>query len=150
MQTLATQTTPAARRSAARGQIPHSVRTLAERSSPTEIRVDVQKLLSQGQNELAQALGDAALSLYPENEEIIGICALLGMSRGDWEEAVELLRQLQGIQKEASPATTYWLLARCLRCTGQETEAVATLEAGLFAHPTSTELQTELSILLKR
>ena len=35
-------------------QIPPSVKTLAERSTPTEIRLDIQKLLQQEQLELAR------------------------------------------------------------------------------------------------
>lgn len=130
-------------------RIPPSVQTLAERSTPTEIRLDIQKLLQQDQLELAQALGDAGLALHPKSEETIGICALLAMSRNDWTEALDLLRDLQAVQAERTPATTYWLLARCHRCMGDDAAAVDALETGLMRFPTSTELQAELTLMIK-
>ena len=131
------------------GQIPASVRTLAERSTPIEIRLDIQKLLAQEQLELAQALGDAGLSLHPDSEDMLGICALLAMSRSDWEEALVLLGQLQKAQGDEAPATTYWLQARCHRCMGDASEAVAALESGLMRYPASAELQAELTLMIK-
>jgi hypothetical protein len=130
-------------------QIPPSVKTLAERSTPTEIRLDIQKLLQQEQLELAQALGDAGLSLHPKSEDMLGICALLAMSRGDWQESLELLTELQGVQGDNTPATTYWLMARCLRCMGDDDGAASALETGLFRYPNSPELQAELTLMVK-
>ncbi len=130
-------------------QIPPSVKTLAERSTPTEIRLDIQKLLQQEQLELAQALGDAGLSLYPQSEDMLGIGALLAMSRSDWQESLELLTELQLVQGEQAPATTYWLIARCLRCMGDDDSAASALESGLFRYPNSPELQAELTLMVK-
>ena len=130
-------------------RIPPSVQTLAERSTPAEIRMDIQKLLQQDQMELAQALGDAGLALHPKSEDTVGICALLAMSRNDWSEALDLLNELQTLQGDLTPPTTYWLLARCHRCTGDDAAAVDALETGLMRFPTSTELQAELTLMLK-
>ncbi|MEY2593668.1 MAG: hypothetical protein RI972_1357 [Pseudomonadota bacterium] len=131
-------------------QIPPSVRTLAERSTPAEIRLDVQKLIQQEQMELAQALGDAGLSLHPKSEDMLAICALLAMSRGDWAESMGLLTELQAVQGNAAPASTYWLLARCCRCMGDDSEAASHLESGLFRYPNSPELQAELTLMVKQ
>jgi len=130
-------------------RIPHSVQTLAERSTPTEIRLDIQKLLQQDQLELAQALGDAGLALHPKSEETVGICALLAMSRNDWIEAHDLLKELQVLQGDMTPPTTYWLMARCLRCMGDDDAAASALESGLFRYPNSAELQAELTLMVK-
>ncbi len=138
-----------ARSASRRMAIPNSVQTLAERSTPVEIRLDIQKLLAQEQLDLAQALGDAGLSLHPNSEDMVAICALLAMARADWTEAEELLLQLQGIQGHAAPATTWWLLARCQRCMGDLDRSIQTLESGLYLYPQSTELQTELSLAIK-
>lgn len=129
--------------------IPPSVKTLAERSTPSEIRMDIQKLLQQEQLELAQALGDAGLSLHPKSEDMLGICALLAMSRSDWEESLELLCELQAVQGDQTPATTYWLMARCLRCMGDDDGAASALESGLYRYPNSPELQAELTLMIK-
>ena len=130
-------------------RIPPSVQTLAERSTPTEIRLDIQKLLQQDQLELAQALADAGLALHPKSEETVGICALLAMARNEWAEGLDLLKELQAIQGDMTPATTYWLLARCHRCMGDDASAVDALETGLMRFPTSSELQTELTLMIK-
>lgn len=146
---MSTQTLHQAPQASRRMPIPASVQTLAERSTPLEIRLDIQKLMAQDQMELAQALGDAGIALHPRSEDMVAICALLAMSRSDWAEATDLLAQLQEIQGEATPATTYWLLARCHRCQGDLTRCMQVLEAGMFRHPQSNELQSELSLLLK-
>ncbi len=130
-------------------QIPPSVKTLAERSTPAEIRLDIQKLLQQEQLELAQALGDAGLSLHPKSEDMLGIGALLAMSRSDWEEALDLLTDLQSVQGDQTPVTTFWLMARCLRCMGDDDGAASALESGLFRYPNSPELQAELTLMIK-
>lgn len=142
------QTTAAGRHARAM-QIPPSVKTLAERSTPAEIRLDIQKLLQQEQLELAQALGDAGLSLHPGSEDMLGICALLAMSRSDWEESLELLVALQAVQGEHAPATTYWLMARCRRCMGDDDGAASALEDGLCRYPASPELQAELTMMIR-
>lgn len=139
----------AAGRHARAQQIPPSVKTLAERSTPAEIRLDIQKLLQQEQLELAQALGDAGLSLHPNSEDMLGICALLAMSRSDWEESLALLTDLQAAQGEQAPATTYWLKARCLRCMGDDDGAALALEEGLYRYPNSPELQAELTMMVR-
>lgn len=141
--------TPTTGRSHRALQIPPSVKTLAERSTPAEIRLDIQKLLQQEQLELAQALGDAGLSLHPKSEDMLGICALLAMSRSDWEEAHQLLSELQQVQGEQTPPTTFWLMARCQRCMGDDEGAVSTLETGLMHFPASAELQAELTLMIK-
>jgi uncharacterized protein HemY len=125
------------------------VRILAERSTPAEIRLDIQKLIQQEQLELAQALGDAGLSLHPKSEDMLAICALLAMSRGDWSESMTLLNELQAVQGDEAPASTYWLLARCLRCIGDHEGAGTMLENGLLRYPNSPELQAELTILVR-
>lgn len=141
--------TQQARTANRRMAIPNSVQTLAERSTPIEIRLDIQKLLAQDQMDLAQALGDAGLSLHPASEDMVAICALLAMARADWVEAEELLTQLQEIQGTSAPATTWWLLARCQRCMGDLDRSIRTLESGMYRYPQSTELQTELSLAIK-
>jgi hypothetical protein len=50
------------------GQIAASVRTLSERSTPTEIRLDIQKLLALEQLELPHALGDVTDRCNPASD----------------------------------------------------------------------------------
>jgi hypothetical protein len=41
--------------------------------SPMEIREAIQSLVIEGKDSLANALGDAGLSLYPDSEDILAI-----------------------------------------------------------------------------
>jgi len=56
--------------------------------SPTDFRHGIQWLLSENQDDLAQALADAGLSLHPHNQEVLAMAGLLAMTREDWPLAV--------------------------------------------------------------
>jgi len=47
----------------------------ATRFSPSDFREGIQWLMSQQEEDLAQALGEAGLALYPESEDILAISA---------------------------------------------------------------------------
>ena len=47
--------------------------------SPTEIREAIQQLVANDNNDLAYALGDAGISLYPNNEDMLAINGLLAI-----------------------------------------------------------------------
>jgi len=69
-----------------------------KRFSPAEIRESIQTLVATEQLELASALGDAGLSLYPHSEDMLAISSLLAMTNQDWQLAVELLEELTHVQ----------------------------------------------------
>ena len=66
--------------------------------SPMEIREAIQTLVTEGKDALANALGDAGLSLYPDSEDILAITGLLALMRQDWAYAVDLMEQLHQLQ----------------------------------------------------
>jgi hypothetical protein len=70
------------------------------RFTPVDFRMGIQWLVAQDKPDLAQALAEAGLSLFPESEDILAISGLLSMSRQDWCLAVELLQDLIAVQKE--------------------------------------------------
>ena len=72
-----------------------------------------------------------------------------GAAAALFEEACDLLIDLQKMQGDSAPATTYWLLARCQRCMGDDNAAASILEEGLFRYPNSPELQAELTLMIK-
>jgi len=115
--------------------------------SPTDFRQGIQWLLSQNQDDLAQALAEAGLSLHPHNQEVLAMAGLLAMTREDWPLAVELLEDLYEVQGEQTQPMTYQMLARAHFCNLQRAEAVQVLTAALQAWPDDAMLREELSCL---
>ena len=54
-----------------------------KRFSAPEIREAIQSLVATEQLDLANALGDAGMSLYPHSEDILAITSLLAMMNQD-------------------------------------------------------------------
>lgn len=111
--------------------------------SPEEIRETISKLVAEQRLDLANALGQAGLALFPQSEEILAITGLLAMLREDWEEAVSLLNDLLVSQGELAPVTTHLMFIRALRCA---LEPAAALSAVMLAHehyPNHPELERE-------
>ena len=90
--------------------------TSIKRFTPAEIRETIQSLVATEQMELANALGDAGLSLYPHSEDMLAICSLLAMTNQDWPLSVELLEELIQVQGDNTPPFTYVMFVRALRC----------------------------------
>ena len=56
----------------------------ASRFTPVDFRLGVQWLVTQNNIDLAQALAEAGLALYPKSDDILAIGGLLAMTREDW------------------------------------------------------------------
>ena len=78
------------------------------RFTPEDFRLGVQWLVAQNEHNLAQALAEAGLSLYPGSEDILAISSLLAMTREDWPLAIELLEDLIEVQKEQVQLIKCW------------------------------------------
>ena len=113
------------------------------RFSPAEIRETIQQLVATEQLNLANALGDAGLSLYPHSEDILAITSLLAMTNQDWSLAVELLDELIQIQGDTTTAFTFVMMVRVLRCNLEPHRALAVVKHGLALHPEQAELLKE-------
>jgi hypothetical protein len=114
-----------------------------KRFTPTEIRESIQTLVATDQTELANALGDAGLSLYPNSEDMLAINGLLAIMREDWSMGVELLTELKELQGENTQAFTYLMLVRALRCNLDPAQALMVVREGLEFYPEQTELIAE-------
>ncbi len=114
-----------------------------KRFSPAEIRETIQSLVATEQLELANALGDAGMSLHPDSEDILAITSLLAMMNQDWPLAVELNDELMQIQGATTPPFTYVMLVRALRCNLDPIRALAVARQGLALYPDQLELQAE-------
>jgi len=118
------------------------------RFSPVEIREAIADLVTQGKMELANALGDAGISLYPESEDILAMCALLAESRQDWTAAEEMLAQLILKQDGNTPVATWQHYIRVLRCLCELQSAMQITEHALHFHPENPVLMAELQTLM--
>jgi len=114
-----------------------------QRFSPAEIREAIQSLVATEQLELANALGDAGMSLHPHSEDILAITSLLAMMNQDWPLAVELLDDLMVVQGEHTPPFTYVMMVRALRCNLEPARALEVATQGLSLYPQQLELLAE-------
>jgi hypothetical protein len=118
------------------------------RFTPEDFRHGVQWLVAQNQQDLAQALAEAGLSLYPNSEDILAISSLLAMTREDWPLAVELLEDLIDVQKDQTQPMTYQMLARSLACNLDLAQAHAVLDHALSIWPEDQVLLEEKGTLI--
>lgn len=116
---------------------------LVKRFSPAEIREAIQMLVASEQTDLALALGDAGLSIYPHSEDILAICGLLCVMNQDWPTAVELLQELVELQAANVQPFTYVMLVRALRCNLDPAAALRMADEGLQRYPDQLELAAE-------
>lgn len=113
------------------------------RFSPAEIREAIQSLVATEQLDLANALGDAGLSLHPNSEDILAITSLLAMMNQDWQLAVELMDDLFEVQGGNVQPFTYVMLVRALRCNLDPERALQVARQGLEIYPDQLELVAE-------
>lgn len=113
------------------------------RFSPEEIREAIQSLVAAEQMDLANALADAGLSLYPNSEDVLAIAGLVCMMNQDWPMAVELMDDLMAIQGNRTPAFTFVMMVRALRCNLDPARAIEVLNRGLELYPEQIELVAE-------
>jgi hypothetical protein len=113
------------------------------RFTPVDFRLGIQWLVAQDQPDLAQALAEAGLALYPLSEDILAISGLLAITREDWPLAVEILQDLVSVQNGRVQPMTYQMLARALACNLDVAEAHQVLEAALQKWPNDATLIQE-------
>ena len=117
--------------------------SVIKRFSPGEIRETIQQLVATEQFDLANALGDAGLSIYPHSEDILAITGLLAMMNQDWPLAVELIDELMQIQGDQTPAFTFVMMVRALRGNLEPERALQLARRGLHLYPQQVELLAE-------
>ncbi len=118
------------------------------RFTPVDFRLGIQYLVAQDQPDLAQALAEAGLALYPLSEDILAISGLLAITREDWPLAVELLQDLVSIQNNRVQPMTYQMLARALACNLDVSEAHQVLETALQKWPNDATLIQERNAMV--
>jgi hypothetical protein len=114
-----------------------------KRFSPAEIRETIQSLVATEQMALAGALGDAGMSIYPHNEDMLAINSLLAMVNQSWQEAVELMDELMATQGDKTPPFTFVMMVRALRCNLEPARALEIVRKGMSLYPGQLELMAE-------
>ena len=117
------------------------------RFSPSDFRLGIQWLVSEDQNDMAQALAEAGLALFPLSEDILAISGLLAITRQDWPLAIELLQDLVTLQKDKVQPMTCQMLARALACNLDIAEAHQVLDQAMKLWPNNPELEQEKSAM---
>ena len=120
---------------------------IVSKYSPTEIRQTISALVSENRMDLAYALSQSGLALYPDSEDVLAISGLLAMLKEDWVESAAILNHLLELQGERAPVTTHIMFVRALRCA---LEPAAALSAVMLAHeqyPNHPELEKEFLAL---
>ena len=117
------------------------------RFTPADFRVGIQWLVSEEQNDMAQALAEAGLALFPLSEDILAISGLLAITRQDWPLAIELLQDLVTLQKDKVQPMTCQMLARALACNLDIAEAHQVLDQAMKLWPNNPELEQEKSAI---
>jgi hypothetical protein len=111
--------------------------------TPADFRMAIAEQVRVDNMLLANALGDAGLSLYPDSEDVLSIVALLSEIRQEWDLAEQLLKHLVEVQNESSPPATWQHLVRVLRCNGKPLDAWMVLGKSLQLHPDDASLLKE-------
>jgi hypothetical protein len=120
---------------------------IVSKYSPTEIRQTISALVSENKLDLAYALSQSGLALYPDSEDVLAIAGLLAMLKEDWVESAAILNHLIETQGDRVPVTTHIMFVRALRCA---LEPAAALSAVMLAHeqyPNHPELEKEFVAL---
>jgi len=117
------------------------------RFTPSDFRLGIQWLVSEDQNDMAQALAEAGLALFPLSEDVLAISGLLAITRQDWPLAIELLQDLVTLQKDNVQPMTCQMLARALACNLDIAEAHQVLDQAMKLWPNNPELEQEKSAM---
>ena len=87
------------------------------------------------------------MSLFPESEDLLAICALLAELRQDWDTAAYLLEKLVAMQDPISPPATWQHYIRALRCNCEPLKASEVCQKALLAYPGHKILLAEVQSL---
>ena len=118
-----------------------------QRFSPAEIRVAMADLVAADQLLLADALGVAAMTFYPNADDVLASCALLAEVRQDWAEADRLLGQLIAGQGMSATVTSWRHWVRVIQCQRETERALIVAQLAVCEHPADADLRDELDHL---
>ncbi len=116
--------------------------------SAAEIRQAIAELVTYQHLDMAHALCEAGLALYPESEDILSISALLAELKQDWQTAQQHLEKLLELQGPHSQAVAWRHLIRVVRCQLDPQQALHLAQKATQLHPQDPDLKREWQDLL--
>jgi len=122
---------------------------MIRRFDPAMIRVTIQELLANKEHhELAHALGDAGIALYPNDEDMLTVNGYLAVLRQDWTQVIEHLQPLLKLRADRTPASTFHTLCIALQKRMDFEAALNIANEGLIHHPEDSGLVDIQRVLL--
>ena len=119
------------------------------RFEPVVIRITIQELLANPEHhELAHALGDAGIALYPNDEDMLTVNGFLAVLRQDWAQVIEHLQPLLKLRANRTDAATFHTLCIALQKRMDFEAALSIANEGLIHHPEDTGLAEIQRVLL--
>jgi phage pi2 protein 07 len=114
---------------------------MIRRFEPIVIRVTIQELLANPEHhELAYALGDAGIALYPNDEDMLTVNGFLAVLRQDWAQVIEHLQPLLKLRANRTDAATFHTLCIALQKRMDFEAALNIANEGLIHHPKDSGL----------
>jgi len=115
---------------------------------PEMLQVQGNCLMQLGRNEEAKAKFEEALSLAPEDTEVLSLMGRILYACGEYDQAVEMLQRLRRLSPDAW--FTELLLAMCLYQLHRDREAFDTVNCAISAHGNDLGLYIlKMQILLR-
>jgi len=116
---------------------------LINRFEPEEICNTIKTLLAEPHHhDLARALGDAGLAIYPASEDMLVINAMMAMLRQDWDTVFEHMKPLLTVRGERTTAVSYRILVQALMKRLDYSSAYSVLTEAMSRYPEDEAMQS--------
>ena len=117
--------------------------------SPSDVRQCIAALVEMEKTDVAIALCEAALAIYPTEQDILAIYALVCEIKQDWTMAEQCLVQLIQAQAADSTAQSWLHLVRVLHCQYKWEDAWIAVSFALSKFPDDEMLKQEMQGIQK-
>lgn len=121
----------------------------AKKMAPHEVRQTVAALVAEDKLTLAVGLCEAALAIYPDEQDILSIYALVAELKQDWALSEQLLVRLIELQGADSTELAWLHLVRVLVCQNRKEDAWIAISFAVTKFPQSSSLAEELTVVQK-
>ena len=116
---------------------------LIKRFEPEEIRQTIHDLLCLPEHaDIARALGEAGLTIYPESEDVLAINALMAMIRQEWKQVLEYTQTLLSVRSDKTSADVCLMMAKALASRLNYQNALNVLTEALSKFPDNESMQS--------
>lgn len=117
--------------------------------SPSQVRQTIAALVAEEKIDVAVALCESALALYPGEQDILAVYALVCEIKQDWAMAEQCLVQLIQTQGADSTPQSWLHLVRVLHCQNKWEDAWIAVSFALSKFPDDEMLTNEMKGIQK-